>query len=159
MPTIRKRIHSTLQFGQRYFAKFLEGQDGEDDYGIPLNMDVNDPKVVVPTGFFEKKVQIKHYEDYFRMVYDIWKLSEYRTRLRSDSPVELDWLSEIEAEYKSSIEQNFRSASSHIPQISPSERRISAILSGDLTLTQADVIEEMLKMVDVVSKQQMEKQD
>lgn len=157
-----KRIHSTLQFGQRYFAKFkavLEGEDGEDDYGIPVNINVNDPKAVVPTGFFAKKVQLKHYEDYFKMMYDIWKLSEYRTRLRSDSSVEFEWLNEIEAEYKSSIEHNFRSASSHIPEISPRESRISAILSENLTLTQAEVIEEMLKMVNVVSRQQMEKQD
>lgn len=157
-----KRIHSTLQFGQRYFAKFkavLEGEDGEDDYGIPVNIDVHDPKVVVPAGFFEKKVQLKHYEDYFKMMYDIWKLSEHRARLRSDNSVELEWLNEVEAEYKSSIEQNFKSASSHIPQISPSESRISVILSENLTLTQAEVIEEMLKMVDVVSRQQMEKQD
>ncbi|MEO7991781.1 MAG: hypothetical protein ABI663_19665 [Chryseolinea sp.] len=157
-----KRILSALQFGQRYFAKFkavVEGDGGEDDYGVPLNVDVADSKVVVPAGFFEKRVQLKHYEDYFKMMFDIWKLSEYRTRLRFDSSGTLAWLSEIEAEYKSSIEHNFRSASSHIPQISPSESRISAILSENLTLTQTDVIEEMLNMVDIVTRQQMEKQD
>jgi len=154
-----KRILSALQLGQRYFAKFkavLEGGDGEDEYGIPLNVDIKDPSVDVPTGFFEKKIQLKHYEDYFKMMYDVWKLSEYRTRLRPQSPTESDWLKEIEAEYKSSIEQKFRSASSLIDKINPDAAKIADILNGAISLPQSEIIKTMLEMAEVVSRQRME---
>lgn len=154
-----KRVTSTLQLSQRYFAKFravFEGTDSDEDFGIPISVDIEDPSVHLPPGFYEKKVQLKHYEDYFKMMYDIWKLSEYRARLRSDISIELEWLKEIEAEYRSSIKQKFTSASSLINEINPSAMKIADIVKGAISLTQSEIVETMLEMAEVVSHQQME---
>ena len=39
------------------------------------------------------------------MMFDIWKLSEYRSRLSKKNTIEKEWLEEVEKEYGESIQK------------------------------------------------------
>lgn len=88
--------------------KFLEMEEEfqESEYGNPLPLEVNDELIGSLDGVSLNNKSTGFTNDNFvRLIYDVWKLSEYRKRLNKESKVERDWLLQEEESFSKSIEE------------------------------------------------------
>ena len=89
------------------FRTFLEtGEFEESDFGNPHPINVDETLLESLNGITLKKIEMnKGAESFTQMMFDIWKLSEYRSRLSKKNTIEKEWLEEVEKEYGESIQK------------------------------------------------------
>jgi hypothetical protein len=82
------------------------GEFEESEFGNPIPLNLDEELLVSLEGITIHDIQIQQEsESFYNLMFDIWKLSEYRSRLVLDNEIEKNWLVEIEEEYCENIEK------------------------------------------------------
>lgn len=139
-----------LRFKNDYFEAFnrlLMGEEDIDQNGLsPLPIHI-DPKTIttlaeisLPTPSIisqekEKKIQI---------LFELWKLSEHRTRLNKESEIEKNWLQAIESKSNQTLEKLLNSVSQ---QHNNFVDFVNKGLKKDFIYTKENIVEQLFKTV------------
>lgn len=92
------------EFFHRVQTAIETGEFEEIEYGNPIPINIDEQLINCLDNISIKKVKVENEDEAFTQVmFNIWKLQEYRQRLNKENPIEHDWLNEIESEYQESI--------------------------------------------------------
>lgn len=137
------KAYGGFQVNRTFFDRVQKavetGEFAESKYGNPIPIIPNEQLIDCLDGITIKKIKVKSEDESFiKMMFDVWKLQEYRQRLNVESPLELDWLNELEEEYQESIQ-------THLAVIKVIDedlkKSILAFVSKNITFGKAEIIE------------------
>lgn len=139
-----------LRFKKDYFeafSKLLTGEEDIDQNGLsplPINIDPKTiatlPEISLPTP----SIISQEKEKQCQILFELWKLSEHRTRLNKESEIEKNWLQTVELQSKKTIEKLMNSVSQ---QHSDFTEFVSKGLKADFVYTKEDVVHQLFKTV------------
>ncbi|QHC84729.1 hypothetical protein AS589_07995 [Empedobacter brevis] len=142
-----------LRFKKDYFEAFnklLMGEEHIDQNGLNLLPIHIDPKTIATLPEISLPVPSvisKEKEIQCQILFGLWKLSEYRTRLNKESEIEKKWLQTIELQSKKTIEKLINSVSQ---QHNDFINFVNKGLEKDVTYIKEDVIEQLFRTVQKV---------
>lgn len=149
------------QFGIRvsrdYFQKFVdlsEGREPEDnDFGNPLPV-IPDIKLLEPLpGIHLNSVEAQSKDEgFYKMMFEVWRLSEYRSRLDNTNEVEYHWLNELEDLSKRNIVSSLNELDSNDPLNSRTKTLVENFLNEGKTLSKDEIVGVMTERAIETSK-------
>ncbi|WP_157480598.1 hypothetical protein [Gillisia sp. CAL575] len=121
------------------FKNFIDtGEFEESDYGNPIPIYVDNSMLVSLNDITLKTIPInENAESFSQMMFNVWKLSEYRNRLSKKNRVENEWLEEIEKEYGTDIQR-------YLDKVETTEEfknNIKEFLEGKFTFSNNEIID------------------
>lgn len=121
------------------FKNFIEtGEFEESDYDNPMLINVDESMLDSLNDITLKTIPIdENAESFSQMMFNVWKLSEYRNRLNKKNIVEHEWLEEIEKEYGTDIQRHFEK----IETTEEFESNIKVFLEGNFTFSNNEIID------------------
>ena len=139
-----------LRFKKDYFEAFnklLMGEEDIDQNGLsPLPVNINPktistlPDISLPTP----SVISQEKEKQCQILFELWRLSEYRARLNKELEIENKWLQTIDLESIRRIEELMNSVSRQHHDFT---YFVTNGLKKDMTYTQGDIVEELFNIV------------
>lgn len=133
------------------FKSILAGQSFEQDESAAMLPVIPDMSMLESLeGLRLKRVEYddKVNEVFFRMMFNCWKLSQYRAHLHAGSEVERAWLSQLEEEYRELIRQDVEKASNSMElNVFPSKKSIDSFLQGEITYSTEQIVEALLNKI------------
>lgn len=139
-----------LRFKKDYFEAFnklLMGEEDIDQNGLsPLPIYI-DQKTIAPLREIRlptPSVISEEKEKLCKILFELWKLSEHRTRLNKESEIERQWLQTIESQSKKTIEKLMNSVTQ---QHSDFTEFVSRGLEKDFVYTKEDVVSQLFRTV------------
>jgi len=81
------------------------GRFKQNEYGNPINVIPPDEKMLgsLDDIILQTYTNVEAIKEFSKMMFDIWKLSEYRDRLDKKNVIEAEWLQDLEEEYSQII--------------------------------------------------------
>lgn len=146
-----KEVVGSLRFNSDYFERFNNlvetGEfDQEDNFSMPLPITPEKTLLEKIEGGIHIKTVVpdKNNEDYYKMMMEIWKLSEYRKSLSSSKP-EKEWLEECENKYSNSILDHAESVMfSNYDYHYPSKEVIYKFIKKEMDFSKEKIVSYML---------------
>jgi hypothetical protein len=130
------------------------GEFEESEFGIPIPINLDDSLLDSLEGITLKKIQIgQESESFIKMMFDIWKLSEYRKRLIPDNEIEKAWLHEIEKEYCENIEKYLIDIEKTMEEneYKSYKKLINDFMKNKLLLSKDEIINNLNKRVEKIN--------
>ncbi|MGY5850786.1 hypothetical protein [Salegentibacter sp. F14] len=136
-----KAISNGFRVQKVFFERiksFIEtGEFEESDYGNPMPINVDKSMLNSLNDITLKTIPInENAESFSQMMFNVWKLSEYRNRLSKKNSLENQWLEEIEKEYGTDIQR-------HLNKVETTEEfksNIKEFLEGNFTYSKNKII-------------------
>ncbi len=114
------------------------GEFEESDYGNPTPIIVDKSMVDSLNGITLKEMPLNENAELFtQMMFNIWKLSEYRNKLNKKNSVECKWLKEIEEEYGTDIQRHL----DKVETTTELRNNIEEFLKGNLVILNNEIID------------------
>lgn len=101
-----------LRFKKEYFQAFGKIVSGEENIALdgltpmPIIIDTDTISMLANVKLPEQTSLNQEKKLLLQIIFDIWKLSEFRSRLNSNVEIERQWLQSVESELKYDIEKN-----------------------------------------------------
>jgi len=145
-----KKIIGTLRFSENYFDRFkLYVETGEFDQEeqllVPLPIPPTEDMILaLGNGVHSGQTNLRPPdESYYKMMIDIWQLSQYRGNCKQEGP-EKKWLENLEEKYAISIHAHVAIVyQAEIDIIKPSKKEVLQFLDGEKTYSTAQIVEMM----------------
>jgi hypothetical protein len=146
-----KEVVGSLRFNSDYFERFntfveTDEFDQEDSFSTPLPITPEKTLLKKIEGDIHIKTVVpdKNNEDYYKMMMEVWKLSEYRKNLTS-SPPEKEWLEECERDYSKAIRKYADATGDLNNSYSyPEKRDIIKFIKKEIDFSKEEIISFML---------------
>ncbi len=131
------------------FKNFIEtGEFEESDYGNPIPINVDEVLLKSLDGVTIKENLLnKNAELFTKMMFDIWKLSEYRNRLNNKNDIENEWLQEMEKEYRENIQKYLNK----IELSNEFQNNIENFIKGSIIFSNDEIIESLTNHLSEIS--------
>lgn len=125
-----ERVKHTVETGEEFEVL---------DYGNPIPI-IPEPETVEVLGDVRlSRISTDDFnKDFGRVMFNIWKISEYRIRLDVNSKAEMDWLEEMEKDYFNEIDMSLRSIKNKIPE----NEYLQAKALRDKSLKRKDILKD-----------------
>jgi hypothetical protein len=144
-----KQLTGALRFQNHYFEKFkliFETGTFDDNWENPLPLVPDSSMLTTLEGITLKVITIqKKDESFYQMMCNVWKLIEYRKRLNVETPLEKEWLGQIELEYDGLIRGSISTACSNEHGEIAETQLVNAFLEKKELLSQEKIIEIMTR--------------
>jgi hypothetical protein len=149
-----KEIVGSLRFNSEYFERFdtlvETGEfDQEDSFSTPLPITPEKTLLEKIEGGIHIKTVVpdKNNEDYYKMMMEIWKLSEYRKNLMASLP-EKEWLKECEKDYSNAIlKYADATEDSNSSYCYPEKRDIIKFVKKEIEFSKEEIVSFMMNML------------
>lgn len=146
-----KEVVGSFRFNSDYFDRFNSlvetGEfDQEDSFSTPLPVTPEKTLLEKIEGDIHIKTVVpdKNNTDYYKMMIEIWKLSEYRQCLSSSKP-EQDWLAESENKFSNSILSYIQStAYLNNSSLYPAKEDIVKFIKKEVDFSKEEIVSFML---------------
>jgi len=142
------------KFIQRLKTFIEEGEFEESEYGNPIPVNLEDSILESLEGVTIKKLKIEGgNESFTKMMFDIWKLSEYRNRLNIQNSTEKNWLIEIEKEFQASINNHIKEVETVLEteELKKIRQLVADFLKGEIQITNDEVISKLNERLESVN--------
>jgi hypothetical protein len=130
----------------------LKGGDFEEtSFGNPMPVTPDEDMISMLEGITLKKVKVNEADQaYVKMMYDVWKLSEYRQRLDSENTIEAAWMKELEAEYQIQIRQELKKSKTVLTseEFSEIDVLIDQFIQGDYLPSDNEIVTRLNQYVE-----------
>ncbi|OPB86647.1 hypothetical protein BAS06_15740 [Elizabethkingia miricola] len=147
--SIKDNIASVgARFTKNYFEVFqemlLEGTHPNLDglHPLPINIDAKTIETLSGINLPETSILNQNKENQYNALSELWKLSEYRTRLNKKSELEMDWLKRVETESKEIINKIVKEQND---QQGDFKEFIAKGLQQDFAYTMDDIMKQLFK--------------
>ena len=142
------QVTGAMRFQSDYFKKFMDflntGNYEGDKWTMPLPL-FPDENMLAPVSGLTIKTVIPEEQDefFFRIMFDVWKLTEYRDRLNKEVEVEKQWLIVLEREYSKYVVANLDNAGMS-DNNSADRKFVESVLSDNTTANKNDILQLMV---------------
>lgn len=147
-----KKIIGSLRFSLSYFDRFKvfaeTGEyDEESQFSVPLPIPPTEEMIfALGNGVHTGQTNLRPSdESYYKMMMEIWQLSQYRTYCRSEGQ-ERKWLDELENKYSQSILAHVKTVyQSGTASIDPSKQEVEQFINRARSFSTEELVEMMTR--------------
>lgn len=143
-----KQVINSFTFNNDYFLKFKQffetNQFDEDNKTTSLPLFPTEAMLATVEGITLKTIKPrKEDEDFYKMMFNIWKLGEYRTHLNVNNRIEKQWLDQSEVEFSNLIKDNMLNALKD-PFTLPGRITIEKFLKKEISFSKDEIVQFMI---------------